>query len=276
MTKENFSAYAKIPQSHSVSVYFCGREKCDPAHAYGPTMRTQYLFHFIVSGSGIFRTKNATHRLSAGQGFLIFPDQVAYYEADEKDPWEYLWIGFDGTEVPRIIEDLGLTEKTPIYKDHSSGRLQSVLETLLAAFKADQNDKYRILAHFYSAVTLMQEGVTTRRQGEKSYVEKALDYIHHNYPYRIRIEDIAHYVGLDRTYLFKLFIKNTGLAPQEYLIRYRLEHAASLLLETKLSTAQVASSCGFRDAPSFCKHFKARYDTSPMLYRKQNRISPQK
>ena len=271
MTKTNFSAYAKIPQNHALSVYYCGKETCESGHSCGPLMRTQYLFHYVISGKGTFRTRNTTHRITAGQGFLIFPDQVTYYEADSESPWEYVWVGFDGTEVSEILNDLGLTEKNPIFKGTPDGRLEQTLSRLVEAFEQDRNDKYGILAQFYAAVAQMQTNAASHRQGEKSYVEKALDYIHHNYTYRIRIEDIARYVGLDRTYLFKLFVKNVGTAPQEYLIRYRLDHAANMLRETKLSTTQIAYSCGFRDSPSFCKHFKARYTISPLAFRKQNR-----
>ena len=270
MTKTSFSSYAKIPQSHSVSVYFCGRMQCDKQHSWGPMMRTQYLFHYVVSGKGIFRTKSETYTLTAGQGFFIFPDQITYYEADAKDPWEYIWIGFDGTEAEQILADVGVSEKNPIYQEEPHGKMEEILAKLTETFQRDQNEKYEILSLFYAAMSLLGKQSTPLRRGEKGYVDKALDYIHHNYAYRIRIDDIARCVGLDRTYLFKLFTKNTGVAPQEYLIRYRLEHAASLLRETMLSTTQIACSCGFRDSPSFCKHFKARYGVSPLSYRKTN------
>lgn len=273
MNKERFSAYAKIPQAHAVSVYFCGREACECGQSVGPLMRTQYVFHYVVSGKGTFRTKASTQHLSAGQGFLVFPDQVTYLEADKDDPWDYLWVTFDGTDVARIVSDVGFTEKTPAFKGDQDGCLGEMIGQIVDIFQNDRNDKYNILSLFYSSMAFMQTNTAPRRQGEKAYVDKALDYIHHNFTYRIRIEDIARYVGLDRTYLFKLFVKNVGTAPQEYLIRYRLEHAASMLKETKLSTSQIAYSCGFRDSPSFCKHFKARYDISPLAYRKKNRAS---
>lgn len=271
MKKVEYSAHAKIPQTHAVSVYFCGREQCESGHSCGPMMRTQYLFHYVVSGKGTFRTRSTSHNLTAGQGFMILPDQVTYYEADAKDPWEYIWIGFDGTDVAQIVANMGFTEKTPVFRGEPDGRLEGMLNKLLDYFKNDQNDKYNILAMFYSVAAFLQENTVNRKQGERGYVEKALDYIHHNYTYRIKIEDIARYVGLDRTYLFKLFVKNMDIAPQEYLIRYRLEHAAGLLKETKLSTTQIAYSCGFRDSPSFCKHFKARYNISPLAYRKSGK-----
>ena len=270
MKKVEYSAHAKIPQAHSVSVYFCGREQCEKDHSFGPMMRTQYLFHYVVSGKGTFRTKNHAYSLSAGQGFMILPDKITYYQADSQEPWEYIWIGFDGIDAAQIVTNLGFTEKTPIFNGEPDGRLEEMLNKLLDLFKNDQNDTYNILGTFYSILAFIRNNTRNHRPGEKGYVEKALDYIHHNYTYRIRIEDIARYVGLDRTYLFKLFVKNVGYAPQEYLIRYRLEHAADLLVNTKLSTTQIAYSCGFRDSPSFCKHFKARYEISPLAYRKRN------
>ncbi len=271
MKKVEFSAHAKIPQAHTVSVYFCGREECEPGHAYGPALRTQYIFHYIVKGKGVFKTKNATYHLTAGQGFMILPDQVAYYEADKDDPWEYMWMGFDGTDAATLVANIGFTKKTPVFKGEPDGRLEGLLGELLDYVENDLNDKYQILANFYGIVAYLQRNNSRRKQSEKGYIEKALDYIHHNYTYRIRIEELAKYVGLDRTYLFKIFIKNLGISPQEYLIRYRLEHATAMLRETKLSTTQIAYSCGFRDSPSFCKHFKARYDISPLQYRKSHR-----
>lgn len=271
----NQTSYTNTQQSPSVSVYFCGGEICERGHAYGPAVRTQYLFHYIASGKGVFRTKTAVYHLSAGQGFLICPSQLTYYEADKEHPWTYYWLGFNGTEAALILEDCGLTERTPIFRDSSGGRLQIVIEKLIETFQKDPDDKYSILSGFYSAVALMQKGRAGKRQGEKGYIEKALDYIHHNYAYRIRIEDIARYVGLDRTYLFKLFIKHIGTSPQAYLIRYRLEQSAELLRETKLSTTEIAYSCGFRDSPAFCKHFKKHFGQSPLVYRKQNAVAPE-
>lgn len=269
MKKVDYSAHATIPQTHAFSVYFCGKEQCESGQSFGPVLRTQYLFHYVVSGKGILRTKNTTYHIAAGQAFMILPDQVVYLEADKDEPWEYLWVAFDGVDAMKVAENMGFTEKNPVYRGEPDSRLEELLNKLLYHFKSNQNDKYNILAMFFAAAAIVQKNSEPRKLGEQGYMEKALDYLHHNYTYRIRIEDIARYVGLDRTYLFKLFVKNLGVAPQEYLIRYRLEHAAQLLKGSNLSTEQIAYSCGFRDAPSFCKHFKARFKISPLAYRKQ-------
>lgn len=262
------------PQSRSVGIYFCGQEACEKEHAFGPAIRKQYLFHYVSSGRGVFKTKDATYRIGAGQGFLICPDQLTYYKADAETPWTYYWIGFDGTDVPEILADCGLSDKQPIYRDRSNGQVLAYICKIIETFEREPDDKYTILSAFYSAVSLMQSTATARRPGETDYVEKALDYVRHNYPYRIHVEDIARYVGVDRTYLFKLFVRHLSVAPQEYLIRYRLERSLELLRETKLSTTEIAYSCGFRDSPSYCKHFKKRYGVTPLAFRKSGAELP--
>ena len=271
MKNVEYSAYATIPQTHVISVYSCGKKAEKPGQVSAAKLQMQYRLCYVVSGKGVFRTNNISHKVSQGQGFLLSPDQLVSLEADKVTPWEYLWVDFDGTEACKIAQSMGFSEKNPLYEGDSDCDVKDLLEGLIALFEQDQNNKYGILAIFYSLVSYLQQNNENGKQSEKGHIEKALDYIHHNFTYRIKIEDIARYVDLDRTYLFKLFVKNVGTAPQEYLIRYRLEHAARLLTETKLSTAQIADSCGFRDAPSFCKHFKARYNVSPLAFRKDKK-----
>ena len=46
-----------------------------------------------------------TYNLCAGQGFLIEPEVVTYYEADRDEPWTYLWIGFSGEKAEEYIQN---------------------------------------------------------------------------------------------------------------------------------------------------------------------------
>lgn len=91
-----------------------GWEKCDPHHSFGPAARNHYLFHYIISGKGLFVStdsskKDTEYHLHAGQGFLISPGQTNTYIADSLDPWEYAWVEFDGLKAPEIIALSGLS-----------------------------------------------------------------------------------------------------------------------------------------------------------------------
>ena len=87
---------------------YCGYAYCEPLHSYGPAVRPNYLLHYIMSGKGIYQIDGATHTLGKGEGFLIEPNKQTFYQADVQEPWSYLWIGFDGSNVERCLRTIGL------------------------------------------------------------------------------------------------------------------------------------------------------------------------
>ena len=80
-----------------------GSEDCEPLHSYGPTIRTYYLIHYVVSGKGRFRCPDKEFCLGAGDLFLIPPDEVMFYQADKKEPWSYIWVGFESSLALRDV-----------------------------------------------------------------------------------------------------------------------------------------------------------------------------
>src|SRR5699024_5130481 len=98
-----------------LALIFCGHATCAPLHKFGPAVRPHYILHYILDGSGTFTFANQTFQLKKGQGFIIEPDVVNQYQADESNPWTYIWIGFEGTKAAVQLEQLGITHKNPIF-----------------------------------------------------------------------------------------------------------------------------------------------------------------
>ena len=59
----------------------------------------------------------------AGYGFLITPDELAFYQADEKEPWTYVWVGFSGTQAAEYVGNIGLSVRQPAFKSDASEEL---------------------------------------------------------------------------------------------------------------------------------------------------------
>jgi AraC-like DNA-binding protein len=256
------------PLSNDLTLYHCGYELCKPSHSFGPAIRPHYLIHFVISGKGEYHVQGKTYRLTKGNAFLITPGITTIYTADEKDPWEYCWIGFDGYEAKNILRDCDLSETNLIFTDQSNGLLLENLLSLIQNFSEGLGNELTYLGQLYLCLSHMRglKEKSTKLIYE-SHITKAMDYIHHNYTYDIKISDVAKYLSIDRTYLYKLFMIYKKVSPQQYLINYRLGIAKKLLMETNLSVTEIAYSCGFRDTPSFNKHFKNRINITPLKYR---------
>ncbi|WP_235338446.1 helix-turn-helix transcriptional regulator [Paenibacillus wulumuqiensis] len=96
------------------------------------------------------------------------------------------------------------------------------------------------------------------------------DFIEMNFSQKITVEDIAHFIGLNRSYLCSLFTKTTKGSIQDYLIRYRMEMAAKMLVNTDLTIGNIARSVGYADPLLFSKIFKRIKGMSPKAYRSES------
>lgn len=251
---------------------FCGYEKCEPRHHFGPAVRSNYLVHFILSGKGRYVRDGQTRQLGEGEGFLIEPGRQTYYEADGQDPWEYIWVGFDGTMAKPLMEQMGLTGENMTFRSSHKDELQAIVREMLQLdASSDANEilqvslLYRFIAYMsMDAVPLMGE-----KTHGNAYVRKAMEYIQYNYAAHIQVEDIAAYININRSYLYSLFIREIGMSPKEYLVTCRLTRAAEMLDYTRLTVESIAISCGYRDPAVFTKAFRKKFGLSPIRYRQR-------
>ena len=74
---------------------------------------------------------------------------------------------------------------------------------------------------------------------------------------------IAESVNTSEDYLTRIFKKELGMSPWEYLSRYRVELSVKLLQETDLPLSEIAMRCGFQDQAYYCRVFKKLKHATP-------------
>ena len=259
--------------SESLCLNTFGHSVTAPGHRYGPSVRSYYLIHFILKGKGTFCVNGMTYSLSAGQGFFIAPDYQTVYTADEQDPWVYIWVAFSGKEAKHITGAIGLTQHNPIFSSTESETLKNCIMAMLAHNRSNPIDKYHNLSMFYLFISTIADSQKQDAQlpvtTANDYVSNAISYIHGHINEPVTIEEIAGYVGLNRSYLSVLFKKQTGLSPIQYIQTCRITKAKHMLETSGLSIAGIAYSCGYQNPESFMKIFKRTFHMTPSAYRKQ-------
>ena len=235
-------------------------------HKWGPGCRDIYSLHYVLSGCGYVKVQNRTFCLKKGESFLIFPGEEYYYYPDEKDPWEYMWVDFQGKGCQRLLELTEFTTTHPIMKrgEEVYSYFQIATEEQDRILKEEQESArvHLLLTHFF------RENLSRARENQKSYIELAREYIA-NYYWRcdLSVPDIATHLHIDRTYLYRLFKNELGISPLQYLTDVRMERAVTLLTESRMPVQSVAGSVGYEDALYFSKTFKKAKGASPSDYR---------
>jgi hypothetical protein len=201
-----------------LGLYQFGREDCDPAHSFGPAIRNHYLFHYILSGKGTFmwqdrKGRDNTAVLRAGQGFLISPRQITTYIADERIPWEYCWLEFDGLRAREALEITGLNINQPIYDPVHREFEEKMRDEMIYIVQNKKEAPLHLIGHLYIFIDALTRSVREYKPSEGKvkdlYIKEALAFIENNYMMGISVEDIAESSGLNRSYFGKIFRENS-------------------------------------------------------------------
>lgn len=252
-------------------LYETGCQQCLPGYAFGPIIRENFVLHYIINGRGTLYIKDEAHNVQQGEAFITFPHSLAYYQADEKEPWNYIWIHFNGAKAIEVMRLCGISEMNPVFRPKSgeNGIAECVTEIL---HKHDR--EYLCIGNLYKLFQLMQDacsrGGIRKADNQLLYIKKVIEYIQFKYFDAIHISDLAAYCGLNRSYLTKLFKEATGYSPQEYLIDFRLKKAKQLLKEKDMPVSHVAYAVGYTDPLAFSKIFRKKEGMSPLEYRERS------
>ena len=272
---KNYKNSYKVTEKElvSLSVYNVGFQRCDALHQWGPGIRDHYLIHYIISGTGYYRTGKRTYELHAGDSFLVYPNTEVLYYAAEQDPWEYAWVGFTGSDASMILKATDFSPEKPLIPSTPLG--DDIHRQILHIYDARGNEfehAVEMTGRLYTMLAMFMHGAThtTEQNSANSYVQKGIEYISSNYSYAITVEDIADYVGISRSHLFRSFQNYVRKSPKEYLTEYRIKQACHLLKETSLSVSAIAYSVGFANNLYFSKAFKKQKGIGPSEYRKKH------
>lgn len=163
-------------------------------------------------------------------------------------------------------------------------RLRLVPVVILSSKLLNLDDVKRLERH--ARVTLQSKGVLSEAEtiaalnralfgGEglpphtSALVKRALAYLHQNYARPLARWEIAEAIGVSEDYLSRVFSRELGLSPWDYLNRYRVNRARELLARTDASIRSVAHQVGFRDQAYFSRVFRKLSGKSPNAFREQ-------
>lgn len=266
--KNSYKATEK--ELFSLSVYNVGYQRCDAGYQWGPGIRDHYLIHYIISGKGTYHVNNNVYTLSAGDAFLVYPNTEVIYCADSSMPWEYAWVGFTGSDAAMILQATDFTRNTPCILNAENGA--EIQRQILHIYDARGNGfehAVEMTGRLYTTLALFIKNSHQKeaQNSASTYVQKSIEYISANYSYPITVEDIAAYVGVSRSHLFRSFEQVMHQSPKEYLTDFQMKQACYLLEHSSLSITAIANSVGFDNGLYFSKTFHKKKGMSPKEYR---------
>lgn len=123
-----------------------------------------------------------------------------------------------------------------------------------------------------STMEFTRQVMEARKEKVRSnYIEQCKDYIINHYQYKIRLEEAADAIGINKNYLSHLFKKEEGISMNEYINRVRVKRAENLLKYSDATLTEISSYVCFNSQSHFGSVFKKCNGVTPQQYRDRYR-----
>lgn len=107
-----------------------------------------------------------------------------------------------------------------------------------------------------------------RKTGSYSmHCTRALDYIAEHYQEKVGLSEIAEALGINASYLSRLFSREMHMTVVDYITYVRIDHAKNLLRNSRQSIAEIGTYVSFPNASYFSRTFRKETGLTPQQYR---------
>ncbi len=143
----------------------------------------------------------------------------------------------------------------------------ALIETMEGGLSFSEAERAAVVIEGYIRL-IFEKYPRSERVAFDPLIENIKKYIEENLLYSFSVSDLVLLFNYNEKYIGRLFKRVEGCSIKEYTNRRRLELAASLLKERRMSVTDIAASTGFNNVTYFNRLFKSMYGVSPSEYRK--------
>lgn len=232
-----------------------------------------FLLIYVKRGEGFLEVNQKKYAFHAEDVILVDCYKPHIY-GTTKDS-EILWFHFDGSSsreyVYMIINNAG-----PVCSVRDLITFEKDLNRILLMISNESTVNDALCSYYIVKILtdiLLCSTKLLKEERPHSVIEDIISYINNNTSSKLSLEDLADRAGLSPFYFTRLFKRETGYTPHEYIIVSRINIAKFYLKSSTYSIKEICFNSGFSSESSFCSTFRRVCGMTPSEYRENNNIS---
>jgi len=241
----------------------------EPGYRLKRSSYDSFLFMFIKKGS--CKGETGGKKFTAHEGQIVFLNCYISQTYYSDVGWDAEWLHFDGILAKQYFELLN-GEENPVITLKDTYRFEKYLRRIYLVFRQNEPIKEAVLNNWI--VNLLTELLSTRDQQDSSsqpveMTEDIIAYIREHLTENLSLDFLAEKANLSPFYFTRLFKKETGFTPHEYVIASRVNNAKYFLKRTAYTIKEICYMTGFSSESSFCTTFRKKVGVTPNDYREK-------
>jgi AraC family transcriptional regulator len=280
--EQTFEFYPRPPILHSLYtgwhgfglVYMC-QPGAEIPEVSTPRWHSLGIFthgNYVIHGD---RKLDECRKLDAvvGGDVVITPANVGHGVAWDKEG-DFIILAIETEFFARAIDADGTSEKVDLLPCFATPdpliyqialALKGILQTntlgsRLYAESMVSTLSLHLMQHYCQRQPKLQEYANGLPQMK---LRQIIDYIYAHLDTDLGLTELAGLVSMSPHYFSQLFKQSTGMTPHQFVIRTRAERAKELILQGKMTLADIAQSVGFANQSHLNVHFKRLFGVTP-------------
>ena len=241
-------------------------QHCFPRHFHD-----HYVIELVLNGADNFYCAGKNHTAYTNQLVLINPGEVHTGSTIAGVPLQYFSFYPDKKALNDVSDalDLPLPSDFTFHKcrQDSSGvteKLQALYHSFISGSDILQQEEI-FFDCMHALLQCERKKPTKSNDNKDARIKKLTDFIAIHFRENISLQQMARLVNLNSFHLIRLFKKNTGLSPYDYLLVVRTEWAKQLL-HKGYQVQEAASQSGFYDTSHLNRSLRKIAATSPKSF----------
>jgi len=242
----------------------------DTAAAYRKNLDS-FLFAAVIKGRGELNFGRETYTVSSGECFFIDCRLPHYYKSSGDEPWELLWVYFNGA-TSRQYYDFFLSQSKNVFRLSSFERAVAAI-TRIIEVNEEKDPNSEVLSSKY-IMDLMTLALMVNAGGErydsalKNKLTAVHNYINDHFSEELSLGMLSAKFYISKFYLTREYKRIYGMTIFQHIITARINYGKKLLRFSDKSIDDIAHLCGFNDQSYFARQFKKSENITCFAYRK--------
>jgi AraC-like DNA-binding protein len=223
-----------------------------------------YAFMVVEQGRSELAHAGRTHDVGPGDVVLAQPGEL-YRDLRRDGPATFDIVLFDHPHIERLAPRGLLIFPSPRLAP-GDPRALPLLALRAALLRPSSTPLEREVAIAEASAAMVAAGESeARAPRERPAIARARAYLRDRLADRVRLDDLADHVRLDKYHLIRAFRAQVGVPPYEYLTHLRMARARELL-RNGVTPAEAAAALGYCDQSQLHRHFVRIVGTTPGLF----------
>lgn len=226
-----------------------------------PPTEKYYIFEYVLAGRGRILLNGVWHELKAGDTYIIGKKDKRLYHSDEKEPLHKLWVSFSSEYIDSMMLHYGVT--AGVYRIDVEKNFKEI--RALAEEDISQREKmFRVAENVHKIIMAVSNSSPDKNANLFSAIENALSESVYT---KSTLDEIAARLFISKSNLIRVFKKNTGITPYQFLLDEKIRIAKALLSTTTMKVKTISEKLSFSDEHYFSHLFKEKVGMSPLKYK---------